>query len=117
MKPSTKSISLTSSDARLIRKACLTFTDVPFSAAKPRFESDVIPFLDTLFDLLLEKRRQLKDSAEDISIRLSQEELCNLCIVLESILAEYANNDVDLELHVGRRNDVRHCLSHLRNQM
>jgi hypothetical protein len=60
MKPSTKSISLTSSDARLIRKACLTFTDVPFSAAKPRFESDVIPFLDTLFDLLLEKRRQLK---------------------------------------------------------
>jgi hypothetical protein len=117
MTPSKKTISLSRSDARLIRKACLTFTDVPFTSAKPLFESDVIPFLDTLFDMLIEKRRQLKDPAEDIFIQLSQEELCSLCIVLESILAEYAHNDVDLALHVGRRADVRQCLSHLRNQI
>lgn len=117
MATSLQNVRLSRADTRVLTGACLTFTAVPFTSPKPVLGSDVIPFLDTLFDLLIEKRRQLKDSAEDISIRLSQEELCNLCIVLESILAEYANNDVDLELHVGRRNNVRHCLSHLRNQL
>ncbi len=74
----------------------------------------MIAFLDTLFDLLLEKRRQLKDSADDVYIRLSSEELYNLCVVLESILDEYASNYMELELHVGRRDQVFNCLNRLR---
>ena len=114
MKSHQRSVRLSRSDSSVLTGACLTFAAVPFSSPKPVFGSDVIAFLDTLFDLLLEKRRQLKDSADDVYIRLSSEELYNLCVVLESILDEYASNDMELELHVGRRDQVFNCLNRLR---
>lgn len=114
MQSSIRNVRLTRPDARVLARACSTFVSVPFSSEKPQFDPDITPFLDILWESIHEKREQLTNPDGDVFVSLSLVEIRQLLVVLESILSEYANIDMELELHVAPRGDVLACLSNLK---
>lgn len=114
MQSSSRDVRLKRSHARVLAGASLTFRAVPFSSKKPKFDSDISGFLDSLSDSIIEERRQLKNPDEDVFVSLSLEEIRQLAGVLQSILTEGAADDIDPELFVVPRDDVLTCLRTLR---
>ncbi len=97
------------SEAQLVSRACLTFTDVPFGVGKPDLTPKKVAFLDTLRESIHATQAGLGDpnALRDLSVSLA--ELNDLADVFDSILAEYRDAGScgdELELLVGERHRV-----------
>ena len=113
MTQSVYDIQLSRLDAKIVTGACLTFLAVPFTSKKPVFDLTATDFFNRLLNSVHQKRQQLKDPNGEVLVSMSSSELRDLRTVIHSILIEYADNDMELELFVSSKANVLAFLTHL----